>query len=183
MRRFELIDGETRGATPCGEIAYNPARQEFSAQIYEGASAEEVPAIFSFFVAKGERSIPPQYVRAWVDERIAPPTRQNIGEILKAHGLDEYDPCALLASGEGRSSQDGFYLREIGVPFEGSRRVGRAVSQARVSAGLTQAELSERTGISQEALSRIERGSGNPTAKTLERIAKALDKKLSIAFL
>lgn len=183
MRRFELIDGETRGTKPCGMVLYDPAKQRFFAHIHDGVSANEVPAVFSFFVARGVRDIPSEYVRAWVDERIAPPTRQNIGEILRAHDLDEYDPCVLLASGEGRSSQDGFYLREIGIPFEGSRKIGRLVSQARVSAGLTQKELSDRTGISQEVLSRIERGSSNPTAKTLERIAKALDKRLSIAFL
>lgn len=183
MRRFELIDGETHGAQPCGEIQYNPSNQVFTAHIFDGVGPNEVPAIFSFFVAKGMRDIPSEYVRAWVDERIAPPSRQNIGEILRAHDLEEYDPCVLLMSGNGRSSQDGFYLKEIGIPFEASRKLGSAVSQARVSSGLTQQELAERCGISQESLSRIERGGGNPTAKTLERIAKALDKKLSIAFL
>jgi ribosome-binding protein aMBF1 (putative translation factor) len=44
----------------------------------------------------------------------------------------------------------------------------------RERAGLTQAELAERTGIDQGDLSRIERGSTSPTARTLQRIAEAL---------
>ena len=41
--------------------------------------------------------------------------------------------------------------------------------------GLTQAQLAELSGIDQGDLSRIERGATNPTARTLGRIAKALD--------
>jgi ribosome-binding protein aMBF1 (putative translation factor) len=41
--------------------------------------------------------------------------------------------------------------------------------------GLTQAELAERCGIDQGDLSRIERGATSPTARTLGRIAEALD--------
>ena len=44
--------------------------------------------------------------------------------------------------------------------------------------GLTQAELAERCGIDQGDVSRIERGSVNPTARTLQRLADALDAKL-----
>ena len=40
--------------------------------------------------------------------------------------------------------------------------------------GLTQAELAERCGIDQADISRIERGSTSPTARTLQRIADAL---------
>jgi ribosome-binding protein aMBF1 (putative translation factor) len=41
--------------------------------------------------------------------------------------------------------------------------------------GLTQGELAERCGIDQGDISRIERGSTSPTARTLQRIAEALD--------
>lgn len=113
MRRFELIDSERDGAVPCGVISYDPTDQTFSARVFDWATPRDVPAIFIPFVERGERDIPPRWVRAWVDERIAPPTRQNIGQILRVHDLEEYEPCVLLMSGEGRSSQDGFYLREI----------------------------------------------------------------------
>ncbi len=48
--------------------------------------------------------------------------------------------------------------------------------------GDIQAQLSERSGINQSNISRIERGEGNPSVETLNRIAKAMGKKLVISF-
>jgi transcriptional regulator with XRE-family HTH domain len=50
----------------------------------------------------------------------------------------------------------------------------------REQAGLTQVELAERTGISQADISRIERGATSPTAKTLQRIAEALNAEVRL---
>ena len=85
-------------------------------------------------------------------------------------------------SNRGRSTQDGFFLREISDAFTGARRLGRSVRASRLRARLTQEELARRAGMSQEALSLLERGGGNPTMKTLERIARALDCSLEISF-
>lgn len=41
--------------------------------------------------------------------------------------------------------------------------------------GLSQAELAERCDVDQGDISRIERGATSPTARTLQRIAEALD--------
>lgn len=41
--------------------------------------------------------------------------------------------------------------------------------------GLTQAQLAERCGVNQADISRIERGASSPTARTLQRIADALE--------
>jgi ribosome-binding protein aMBF1 (putative translation factor) len=57
-----------------------------------------------------------------------------------------------------------------------------ALIRARNEAGLTQKELSSRTGIDQAILSRIENGNANPSLKTLDRLAKGLGKKLVIEF-
>lgn len=59
--------------------------------------------------------------------------------------------------------------------------VAEAVRHARAVAGLSQKELSEKTGISQADISRMERGLANPSVSTLERIAKALGARLSIS--
>ena len=44
----------------------------------------------------------------------------------------------------------------------------------------SRAELAERTGISQADISRIERGATSPTAKTLQRIAEALNAEVRL---
>lgn len=59
----------------------------------------------------------------------------------------------------------------------------RAMLDARKETGLTQKELSERTGISQSDISKFERGSGNPSMKTLRRIAAGLGMSVKIEFL
>ena len=60
--------------------------------------------------------------------------------------------------------------------------VMQAVIDARKESGLTQQQLAERTGISQADISKLENGNANPSLKTLQRLASAMDKKLKISF-
>lgn len=60
--------------------------------------------------------------------------------------------------------------------------VVQTLMEARIKVGLTQKQLSEKTGISQADISRIERGIANPSLKTLQRLASALGKKIQIDF-
>lgn len=50
---------------------------------------------------------------------------------------------------------------------------GTYVNQARRAAGLSQRELSRRTGVPQSAIARIERGLQVPRADTLEKLLEA----------
>jgi len=59
--------------------------------------------------------------------------------------------------------------------------VGNAVAAARARKGFTQKELAQATGIDQSDLSKIERGVANPSIGTLNRIAEALDAKLTVS--
>jgi DNA-binding XRE family transcriptional regulator len=59
--------------------------------------------------------------------------------------------------------------------FERAYDVALQVIALREKHELTQAQLAERCGIAQGDISRIERGSTSPTARTLQRIADALD--------
>lgn len=66
--------------------------------------------------------------------------------------------------------------------LEPEYQIMRTVIEARKSNGLTQNELSARTGITQADISRLENGEANPSLKTMKRLAAALGKKLQIAF-
>jgi DNA-binding XRE family transcriptional regulator len=59
----------------------------------------------------------------------------------------------------------------------------QAMIDARKSAGLTQKKLASLTGITQGDISKLEKGSGNPSLRTLQRLAAAMDMKLRIEFL
>ncbi len=58
----------------------------------------------------------------------------------------------------------------------------QSLIDARIRQGITQKELSERSGIAQGDISKLERGNGNPSVKTLRRLAKAMGKTLKIEF-
>lgn len=58
--------------------------------------------------------------------------------------------------------------------------VADAVTKARLSKGLTQADLSAASGISQSDISKLERGVYNPSVKLLQKIADALEMELKI---
>lgn len=59
----------------------------------------------------------------------------------------------------------------------------QAMIDERKLKGLTQKELSARTGIAQGDISKLENGSANPSIKTLKRLAAAMDMSLKIEFI
>ena len=59
----------------------------------------------------------------------------------------------------------------------------QAMIDARNAEGLTQKELSVRSGIAQGDISKLENGNANPSIRTLQRLATAMGKKLRIEFL
>ena len=60
--------------------------------------------------------------------------------------------------------------------------IAQAMIDARKESGLTQKQLSERTGIAQADISKLERGNANPSILTLKRLADAMDMTLKIEF-
>lgn len=58
----------------------------------------------------------------------------------------------------------------------------QAMIDARNEQHLTQKELSERTGITQADISRIENGTRNPSLSMVKRIAKGLGMQLKLEF-
>ena len=63
------------------------------------------------------------------------------------------------------------------------RAIIQAIIDARKQSGLTQKELSERTGIAQGDISKLERGNANPSVRTLQRLAKGMGMTLKLEFL
>lgn len=57
---------------------------------------------------------------------------------------------------------------------DSSQNLGRIIKQQRIAVGLTQRELSARSGVSSSHLARVERGERFPSAHILQRIAKPL---------
>ena len=77
--------------------------------------------------------------------------------------------------------QDSAFRKEYEA-LQPERDITMSLIRARKEAGLTQAELSEKTGISQADISRLENGTRNPSLALLNRIAEAVNSTLRIEF-
>lgn len=66
---------------------------------------------------------------------------------------------------------------EFGPEFE----LVQMIIEKRIKKGLTQTELAKKIGTKQSAISRLEKGSYNPTVAFLKNVAEALDAKLRIS--
>ena len=60
--------------------------------------------------------------------------------------------------------------------------LARALIAARVSAGLTQAQLAKRMKTTQSVVARLEGGRVHPSTRTLGRVAQATGTRLRISF-
>jgi ribosome-binding protein aMBF1 (putative translation factor) len=67
-----------------------------------------------------------------------------------------------------------------GAEAELGLRMAEMVYQARTEAGLTQAQLAARMGVSQSHISALEGGGTVPTLATLTRIASAVGRRVDV---
>lgn len=74
-------------------------------------------------------------------------------------------------------------FREEYEALQPERAIIQAIIDARQQSGLTQKELSERTGIAQGDISKLERGNANPSLRTLQRLAAGMGMILKLEFL
>ena len=79
-----------------------------------------------------------------------------------------------------RAALDEHYRAALRRADEGERRlVGARIRAVRESASLSQLELSRRSGIAQESLSRIETGQSDPRLGTLRKMAQGMGLSLN----
>ena len=60
------------------------------------------------------------------------------------------------------------------------KKLGRDFKLRRTDEGITQEALSKRSGVSTLTIQKIERGDGNVTIKTIEKLSNALDSLITI---
>ena len=125
MKIFAIRDASADTQKDLAYLLYYEIDKRFYIELPEDADPWETPLLLSGFARKGENTVNAYWSRIWVQQRIVPPDRQNIGQILRDNGLSVYDEYALLMLSAGRCEQDDYYL----VPMEESalgfcRRMG-----------------------------------------------------------
>ncbi len=111
MKIFEIFDEENH--IDIGTLLYFERKKIFIIELMDNLDEWTAPLIFSNFVTRGIYTIQREFSKMWVNERIIPSGRQNIGSILKNHKLQSYDEMKFLELSNGRCSQDSMYIKKI----------------------------------------------------------------------
>lgn len=112
MYKF-AIRNENYGEKNIAFLYYDETSKEYEIEIPESTKSKEAPLIIAHFIQKNSRKIDKKWSFRWVQERVTPPERQNLGQILKANNMKEYDTFPLLIKNEGRCCQDECYIVRI----------------------------------------------------------------------
>ncbi len=96
-----------------GYLYYEEETQTYKIEIPDDVKSFEAPLILSDFIQKGERKIGNEWSLRWVQGRVVPPERQNIGQILKNNGMKFYSEFPLLVKSQGRCCQDECYIEQV----------------------------------------------------------------------
>lgn len=113
MRIFAIHDDEIDEENSIGILFYYDRTDEYVIELREDLDEWNAPLLFSGLVKKGIYTISKDISRLWVEERVIPSGRQNIGLILRNSKLSKYNEANLLSISKGKSSQDNCYIKEI----------------------------------------------------------------------
>ena len=127
MRAYAIRDASIDKSRDLAWLLYYEREDTFHIEISDNVDEWDAPLILSSFVKRGVRALDPYWSRVWVEQRIVPRDRQNLGMILKENGLKEYDVHRLLILADGRCAQDECFivpLKTASFPQELCRRLG-----------------------------------------------------------
>ena len=110
MKIFAIRDELDPQSVDLAYLIYYEGDKRFYIELPEDADPWETPLLLSSFAKRGERTVNAYWSKLWVQQRIVPSDRQNLGQILRDNGLSEYDEYELLMLGMGRCAQDDYYL-------------------------------------------------------------------------
>ncbi len=96
-----------------GYLYYDETAKTYRIEIPADVKSVEAPLILSDFIRKGIREIDNKWSLRWVQGRVTPPERQNIGQVLKNNGMKFYSEFPLLMKNKGWCCQDECYIEQI----------------------------------------------------------------------
>ena len=96
-----------------GYLFYYHRDRSFCVELSEGKDLVDLTLFLAAFAEKGVRTLNPEWSRRWVEQRIVPADRQNLGMILKEAGLKEYDRHRLLVLSGGKCAQDDLSIAPV----------------------------------------------------------------------
>lgn len=112
MREY-LIKG-AGGKKTWGTLYYSDKKNSFRIVFRSDITMDErPPAYVHRFMTNGRTELTGELAKLWIIDRIIPPDRQNIAEILRVNGLKYYREIDMLELSMGRATYDDLYLERI----------------------------------------------------------------------
>lgn len=111
MKIFAIRNEENKEIS--AYLLYYEKEKSFYIELPDNADPWETPLILSSFAKKDITTVNSYWSKIWVQQRIVPSDRQNLGQVLKENNLSEYDEFELLMLSDGRCAQDNFYMELI----------------------------------------------------------------------
>lgn len=112
MNKYEIVNSRYRNSKAVAHLYIDNTKDLYSIEISRDVEPRKLPMILAESAKKGKYSLTNEQSRRWVQDRIIPPGRQNIGSVLKNAGLKFYDEVSLLELNSGRCIQDNFIVRK-----------------------------------------------------------------------
>ena len=112
MKICEIID-EYASDLLIGYLFYYEKGDVYSVELNDAVPERDMPLFLSMFAKRKIYTLSPEWSRRWVESRVIPRDRQNIGMILKNSGLKTYDAFKLLMIVGGRCAQDDCAVKPI----------------------------------------------------------------------
>lgn len=125
MKIFAIRDEADQAKKDLAWLLYYEKEQRFYIELPDSADEWDTPLLLASFLKKGERTVNSYWSELWVQQRVVPSDRQNIGQVLRDNNLETYDLFDLLMLSKGRCAQDDYYLAtldEDALPAELSKR-------------------------------------------------------------
>ena len=114
IRAFLLKDEDMNNRC-YGVLTYNMDTKKFRFQLQPGYTYWEYPPTIDTAFRLGMKELSPDLMKMFIRERLIPPNRANIADILQAAGLKEYDEFGMLMYTKGKCCQDWMHLEEISL--------------------------------------------------------------------
>lgn len=114
MKIFAIRDEQAPQKKDLAYLFCYEQQEKFYIELPEDADLWETPLILSSFLMRGERTVNAYWSKIWVQQRVIPPDRQNLGQVLLDNGIQTYNELDFLEATQGRCAQDDYYLVPVG---------------------------------------------------------------------
>ena len=115
MKIFSINDESNPFKENLGYLLYYPQSRVFIIELREDIPVRYFPLFLEHFARNKQYTIDSRWSEKWVEQRIIPRDRQNLGAILRDNHLKDYDPFRLLQLSRGRGAQDDCAVMPVSI--------------------------------------------------------------------